>query len=139
MAALSDTLPCPRCRRRVDADRCFSCGLPLTGEKVSRLRAVVDRLDTIERAQYALTDLLTGASEPASLRSAVAAATGTSFLLVTAGDVPDEGNAAVHIAGGAPDRVEIWTVAGAGHTDGLEAAPEEWERRVIAFLDAHLG
>jgi pimeloyl-ACP methyl ester carboxylesterase len=30
---------------------------------------------------------------------------------------------------------EIWRVPGAGHTGGLEAQPEEYERRVIAFLD----
>jgi hypothetical protein len=48
--------------------------------------------------------------------------------------MPDEVNAAGHIAAGAPDRVETWTVAGAGHTAGLEVAPAEWERRVIGFL-----
>src|SRR5688500_1412731 len=55
MAASTDTLLCPRCRRPVDADRCPSCGLVQTGEQVSRLRAIVARLDTIARAQYALT------------------------------------------------------------------------------------
>src|SRR5688572_14776805 len=65
MAASTDTLQCPRCRRPVDAERsvpagrtrehCPSCGLAQTGEQVSRLRAVVARLDTIARAQYALT------------------------------------------------------------------------------------
>lgn len=29
----------------------------------------------------------------------------------------------------------IWRVPGSGHTGGLEAQPEEYERRVIAFLD----
>ena len=55
MAASTDTLQCPRCRRPVDAERCPSCGLVQTGEQVGRLRAVVARLDTIARAQYALT------------------------------------------------------------------------------------
>jgi hypothetical protein len=65
MAASTDTLLCPRCRRPVDAERsgpagrtrenCPSCGLIQTGEHVGRLRAVVARLDTIARAQYALT------------------------------------------------------------------------------------
>jgi hypothetical protein len=31
--------------------------------------------------------------------------------------------------------VTIWTVAGAGHTDGLTAARNEWTTRVIAFLN----
>jgi pimeloyl-ACP methyl ester carboxylesterase len=96
--------------------------------------------EQLERLQYGLTDLLTEASPPPSLRDAAAAADHTRFLLITAGTMPDEGHAAAHIAGGAPDRVETWTVAGAGHTAGLETAPEEWERRVTAFLtNALLG
>jgi hypothetical protein len=55
MAASTDTLLCPRCRRPVDAERCASCGLVQTGEQVGRLRDIVARLDTIARAQYALT------------------------------------------------------------------------------------
>lgn len=55
MAASTHDLVCPRCRRPVDAERCPSCGLVQTGEQVSRLRAIVARLDTIARAQYALT------------------------------------------------------------------------------------
>ena len=39
----------------MDAERCPSCGLVQTGEQVRRLRAIVARLDTIARAQYALT------------------------------------------------------------------------------------
>jgi hypothetical protein len=30
---------------------------------------------------------------------------------------------------------EIWKVPGAGHTGGLEAQPEEYERRIVAFFD----
>jgi hypothetical protein len=30
----------------------------------------------------------------------------TRYLLITAGDVPDEGHAAAHVAAGAPDRVQ---------------------------------
>jgi hypothetical protein len=30
---------------------------------------------------------------------------------------------------------EIWLVAGAGHTGGIEAQPEEYERRVVGFFD----
>ena len=33
---------------------------------------------------------------------------------------------------------EIWRVPGAGHTGGIEAQPEEYERRVIAFFDSAL-
>lgn len=33
---------------------------------------------------------------------------------------------------------QIWEVPGAGHIDGLDTRPEEYERRVIAFLDEAL-
>lgn len=95
--------------------------------------------EQLEKLQYGLTDLLTSASPPAALRHAVARSSGTRFLLVTAGDRPDEAYAAAYIAGGDPSRAEIWTVPGAGHTGGLETRPEEWERRVITFLDTQLG
>jgi hypothetical protein len=32
----------------------------------------------------------------------------------------------------------MWKVPGSGHTGGLEAQPAEFERRVVAFLDAAL-
>ena len=32
----------------------------------------------------------------------------------------------------------IWEVPGAGHTGGIEAQPEEYERRVIGFFDRTL-
>jgi pimeloyl-ACP methyl ester carboxylesterase len=41
-----------------------------------------------------------------------------------------------HAAAGKPK--EIWRVPGAGHTGGLEAQPEEYERRVVAFFDEAL-
>jgi len=41
----------------------------------------------------------------------------------------------VHAAGGA---ASWWEVPGARHTRGIDAAPEEYERRVIAFFDSTL-
>jgi fermentation-respiration switch protein FrsA (DUF1100 family) len=32
----------------------------------------------------------------------------------------------------------IWKVPGAEHTGGIDARPAEYERRVVAFLDAAL-
>ena len=90
--------------------------------------------EQLERLQDMATDVLTDASVPASMRDAVAASGDTRYLLITAGNVADEGHAAVHIAGGAPDRVHIWTVPDGDHTDGLDTAPREWERHVIDFL-----
>ena len=33
-----------------------------------------------------------------------------------------------------PTGCETWTVTNAGHTEGLEVAPEEWTDRVVTFL-----
>jgi hypothetical protein len=52
--------------------------------------------------------------------------------------VGDEGDAAAYIQREARGNVTVWVVPGAEHTGGLSPAPEEWERRVIEFLDAAL-
>jgi pimeloyl-ACP methyl ester carboxylesterase len=87
---------------------------------------------------YWLTDLLTGASPPVSLRSSVATAVDTEFLLIVAGTVEEEMLAAASMRSADPLRVQVWTVPGAGHTQGLDSSPEEWERRVVGFLDDEL-
>jgi dienelactone hydrolase len=92
----------------------------------------------IEAVQYGLVDLLTAASPPSALRDAVERADRTGFLLIAAGEVDDEQHAADHLRRAAPDRVEVWVVEGADHTDGLDVDPQEWERRVTQFLDEHL-
>ena len=94
--------------------------------------------EQLERLQDGVTDALTSASVPTSSRAAVEASDAR-YLLITAGDVADEGHAAAYVAGGAPDRVETWTVPDAGHTDGLQTQPDEWEARVIAFLTDSLS
>lgn len=96
----------------------------------------------VDHLTYGVVDLLTDAPAPDPLRHAVDAATSrddrTAFLLVAGGGVETEPLAADHIAGDSAD-VEVWTVPGAGHTRGLRTAPEDWERRVVGFLDEHLG
>jgi pimeloyl-ACP methyl ester carboxylesterase len=94
--------------------------------------------EQIEKAQYWVADYLTAAAPPAALRSAIASSDGTPFLLVAAGDVEEETAAATYMASAAPDRVTVWTVDGASHTGGLDTAPDDWEDRVIGFLDRHL-
>lgn len=94
--------------------------------------------ERIEWLQDRVTGLLAGTGPPTALHDAVAGADAR-FLLVTAGDVPDEGRAARWIASAAPDRVAVWTVPGAGHTGGLATEPDEWARRVLGFLDDALA
>ena len=93
--------------------------------------------EQLERVQDGLTDLLTEADPPTVLRDAVRRSD-AAVLLITAGAVPDEAHAAARIASGAPDRVEIWSVPGADHIDGLATDPDGWEQRVIGILDANL-
>src|SRR5437764_539655 len=59
----------------------------------------------VQRLTYGLTDLLTEASPPVALRDAVATAH-RPVLLIPAGNVSDEENAARHIQRGAPGTVD---------------------------------
>ena len=90
----------------------------------------------LDRLRFGLTDLLTSASSPRSLRSAVAAAAPRRVLLIAAGREPDEGKAAAYIASGAPGAVTVWVAPGAGQTGVLDARRAEWIQRVGDFLAA---
>ncbi|MGB7877151.1 MAG: alpha/beta fold hydrolase [Ilumatobacteraceae bacterium] len=155
-------------RTDVDPDRIGLLGLSMGGEETigvaaadTRVRAVVAEGATartaqdkawlsdaygwrgwlqeqVEKVQFGITDLLTDASPPTTLRSAVGDAVGTPFLLITASAVADEGDAAEYLRTAAPERVTVWTVEGASHTGGLDTSPVEWEERVVSFLDEHL-
>ena len=88
----------------------------------------------MDRLKFGLTDLLTSASSPRSLRSAVAGAGTRHVLLIAAGREPDEEHAARYIAGGAPGRVDVWVAPGAGHVGVFDARRAEWVQRVGDFL-----
>jgi pimeloyl-ACP methyl ester carboxylesterase len=92
----------------------------------------------IDRVTYATAELLSGAPRPATLRSAIARADQTQFLLIAGGSAVDEPEAVAYLRQAAPDRVRTWTVPSAAHTRGLVTAPTEWTSRVTAFLDAAL-
>ena len=155
-------------RPEIDDDRIGVVGFSMGGEEAigaasadDRIRAVVAEGATARRAtdkrwlsdaygwrgriqeqleqmQDVVTDYLSEASPPTPLHEAVSSATETRFLLITAGAVADERHAAAFIAHDARDRVAIWTVDDAGHTDGYDTAPDDWQRRVIGFLDETL-
>jgi dienelactone hydrolase len=93
----------------------------------------------LEWLMYGVTDLLTPADPPMPLRAAVAAAEPRPFLLIAAGERPDEGRADRYVAGGSPATVRVWEVPGASHTGALRTDPAGWDRRVTAFLTAALG
>ena len=95
--------------------------------------------ERIESITYGLTDLLTAADPPIALHDAVAVAAPRPVLLIAAGNVADEGDAARFIRSASPATVEIWDVPESGHTDGLATHPDEWEHRVVGFLAEHLA
>ncbi|WP_203935256.1 alpha/beta hydrolase [Virgisporangium ochraceum] len=157
-----------RTRLDVDGARIGAVGLSMGGEEVlgaaatdPRIRAVVAEGATnrvaadkaflseaygvrgrvqrgIDALTYAVTDALTAAHPPVTLRAAARAMAPRPVLLVTAGDVPDEGHAARYIQRGNPG-VRIWEVPDSGHTRALRTHPDEWRQRVSAFLAAALG
>ena len=93
----------------------------------------------VEGLIYGVADLLTAASPPVVLHDAVAAAAPRPVLLIAAGAMPDEAKAGRYIRSGSPGTVELWEVAGAGHTDAVRTDPAGWEARVTAFLGRALG
>ncbi|MFC6450321.1 alpha/beta hydrolase [Cellulomonas gelida] len=94
---------------------------------------------TVHAAQTSLADLMSEPRRPAPLGDAVREVAPRPVLLIAAGRVPDEQHAAAALQASAPDSVQVWVVRGADHTGGLAAAPQEWESRVIDFLDAALA
>lgn len=155
-------------RPEVDPERLGAIGVSMGGEQAvgaagtdARIRAVVGEGVTgrtaadkgwlpqhwrggiqrgIDAVLYGTADLLTEASPPIRLRDAVADAAPRPVLLIAGGAAM--GNAEVDadtwIRAASPDTVQVWVVPGAGHTAALRTHPQEWEARVIGFLDAAL-
>ncbi len=89
----------------------------------------------IDRVTFALIDVLTPARPPISLREAAARIAPRPILLIAG---RGEERAARSIRQGAPAHVEIWE-SGTGHTEALTRFPEEWQARVVGFLDRAVG
>jgi uncharacterized protein len=151
-------------RPEVDAHRLGGVGLSMGGEELlgaagsdERLRAVVgegvtgrsaaDRdllghrglVGAIDRLTAAITfgaaDLMTRATRPTPLGTAVAAMGDTRVLLVT-GDDPQEATVAHTLRErAAPGVVTIWELPETPHTGALARHADEWETRVIGFFD----
>jgi dienelactone hydrolase len=87
-----------------------------------------------------LAALLSGADTPTPLRTSVASMVDQRVLLIAAGTVPAELDAAdAFTAAGAPGAVTTWVADGAGHIGARERHPAEWERRVLGFFDEVLA
>jgi hypothetical protein len=51
---------------------------------------------------------------------------------------PEEKPANTAFCAAAHGQKEIWEVTGSGHIGGVDAQPEEYERRVVGFFDRTL-
>ena len=92
----------------------------------------------LEHIQYWVTDHLTAASPPISLAESVRLAAPRPVLLITAGNVADEGHAAFYIKSRSAENVTIWNIPDAGHIQGMAVSSALWEETVVGFLDAAL-
>jgi hypothetical protein len=99
------------------------------------------RLETWQQYPYdavltAAVAVLSGDAPPPSLERLVARIAPRPVLLISAengGGGEVELSPAYARAAGEPK--EWWEIPDAGHTDGLSGRPDEYERRVVAFLD----
>jgi len=92
----------------------------------------------LDQVTYGVAALLSPASTPGPLHAAISRARSTPFLLIAAGHGVDEREAASYLRTAAPDRVQVWTVPDASHTQGLRTAPAEWAGRVTGFFQRAL-
>lgn len=91
----------------------------------------------VDSVRDATIGVLSDAPEPVTLRES-AERSQAPMLLIAAGTVPSEADAASWIAEGKP-LVETWVVEGATHTGGLATDPSGWKSAVVGFFDKHLG
>ena len=87
---------------------------------------------------WGLADLMTDPAPPITLAEAARRLGSRQVLLIESNDENDAAAGPV-IRDAAPTAVELWAMPDTGHTQGLFTHPQEWETRVIGFLDAHLG
>jgi pimeloyl-ACP methyl ester carboxylesterase len=88
---------------------------------------------------YTAHRLLTGLPEPPPLAEALARIEPRPVLLVAGGQNFYELCVNQRLAAAAGPSVELWIIPDAGHIGGLDARPEEYTARMLAFFDAALN
>jgi poly(3-hydroxybutyrate) depolymerase len=89
---------------------------------------------------YTAARILSGASPGEPLEELVARVSPTPLLLIaTGGSLPAELDANRVYAAAAREPVEHWELPDVNHTAALRELPQEYERRVVGFLDDALG
>jgi uncharacterized protein len=84
------------------------------------------------------TALSTSDLPPADLKSLVPKISGAVFFVYGEDGQPGEEPANEGFYEAARGTKEIWEVPGSGHIKGIEAQPQEYERRVVGFFDRAL-
>jgi dienelactone hydrolase len=88
--------------------------------------------------QTAAVAVLSGDAPPPSLDELARRISPRSLFLIYAGEGGGGEELQPHYFAAAGEPKAIWRVERAGHTAGLSAAPEEYERRLIQFFDGAL-
>jgi len=86
----------------------------------------------------AATALFTDNVAPAPLESLVPKMSAAAFFIYGENGQPAEEGANVGFYRATRSPRQIWEVPGSGHMKGIEAQPEEYERRIAAFFDRTL-
>jgi len=89
----------------------------------------------VPRVTYGTVQAITWQRPPAPLLGEMQRATGTRYLLIAAGGNPLEAEFNRYFAQQIGSRAWLWVVPGVGHVGALGRYPEEYERRVVEFLD----
>jgi uncharacterized protein len=82
--------------------------------------------------------LFTSDTPPAALKSLVPEITGATFFVYGEQGQPEEQPANEGFYAAARGPKELWEVPGSGHMKGIEAQPQQYERRVVGFFDRAL-
>ncbi|MBI5088036.1 MAG: alpha/beta fold hydrolase [Actinobacteria bacterium] len=86
----------------------------------------------------ATSEVLTSAPHPTPLRESVRSAAPHRLLVIAGERVGLERDFARTLVDASPGSVEVWIAPDSGHTEGFARYPQEWERRVVGFLDEQL-
>jgi hypothetical protein len=97
---------------------------------------IIHRL--VASVMYGVAAQMTDAPRPPRLVDAVASAASRVPLLLVVGNDPDDAAASVAFVAAAPT-LDVWMLPDTPHIQALALHPDEWETRVIDFLDAAVG
>lgn len=91
------------------------------------------------RVMYAVAEMLGGVEPPQPLLDSISAADQTRFFFIAAGDETAEVNFnRLYVERLGADRAQLWIAPDADHLEALGKYPQEYEDRLIQFLEENL-